>query len=57
MILFAVVIVDNEPFCTVISALELKLATASENCKVTVDVSPEIKAVSLIVNELTDGTT
>ena len=51
------VIVANEPFCTVISSSELKLATASENCNVTVDVSPEIRAVSLIVNDATVGLT
>ena len=49
------VINDNDPFSAVISSFELKLATASENCNVTVDVSPEIRAVSLIVNAATVG--
>ena len=51
------VIVANEPFCTVISSSELKLATASENCNVTVDVSSILRAVSLIVNAATVGLT
>ena len=44
---------DNVPFGTVISAVLSNPATASENTIVTVDVSPEINAVSIIVNEVT----
>ena len=54
VILSLVVIVVNEPFSTVISALENPL-TASENTRVTVEVSPIFNAVSDIVKEETDG--
>ena len=47
------VIVDNDPFCTVTSSSELKPETASENCNVTVAVSPIFNAVSLTVKAAT----
>ena len=55
IILLPDVIVANEPFCTVISALESKPLTASENTRVTVAVSPIFNAVSDNVNDDTVG--
>ena len=49
------VIAANVPFGAVTSSSELKPVTASENTIVTVDVSPDLSAVLLIVNELTVG--
>ena len=54
MILSLEVIVANAPLTTVTSLLA-NPDTASENTSVTVDVSPDFSAVSLIVNELTVG--
>ena len=47
-------IVVNEPFTTVISALENSV-TASEKVRVTKEVSPAFNTVSAIVNEDTVG--
>ena len=55
MILSLEVIVVNAPLTTVTSDTLANPATASENTIVTVDVSPDCSAVSLIVNELTVG--
>ena len=49
------VIAANVPFGAVTSSSELKPVTASENTIVTVDVSPDLSAVSVIVNEPTVG--
>ena len=49
------VILASSPFATVTSSPETKPDTASENTIVTVAVSPIFNAVSLTVNELTDG--
>ena len=49
------VIAANVPFGAVTSASELKPVTASENTIVTVDVSPDLSAVSVIVNVSTVG--
>ena len=54
VILSLEVIVVNAPLTTVTSLLA-NPATASENTIVTVEVSPDFSAVSLIVNELTVG--
>ena len=49
------VIAANVPFGAVTSSSELKPVTASENTIVTVDVSPVLSVVSLIVNVSTVG--
>ena len=54
VVLLPVVIVDNIPFTTVISAL-LNPATASEKVSVTVAVSPAFKALSLNTKDDTVG--
>ena len=55
MILSLEVIEANVPLTTATSSSLANAATDSENTIVTVDVSPDFSAVSLIVNELTVG--
>ena len=49
------VIAANIPFGAVTSSSELKPVTASEKTNVTVDVSPVLSVVSLIINVSTVG--
>ena len=51
----AEVIAESKPFATVISAALSKPATASENTRVTVAVSPICRALSERVKEFTAG--
>ena len=55
VMLSAEVIAESEPFSTVISAALLKPVTASEKTRVTVAVSPIMRAESERVKELTAG--
>ena len=55
IILSDVVIVDKVPFCTVISLALLNPATASENVRVTVAISPAFNALSLNTKDDTVG--